>query len=116
MLPPITIMQAACDEFGVTINNIRSPSRTRSCSEPRKIAAYLVRKHTILSLKEIGSLFGRRDHTTVIYWLRYCKMEVEKSMMFRSIVTKIDNKILQMQSHIDGLADPNFNSPGPNET
>lgn len=33
----------------------------------RQIAMYLLREHTDLSLSEIGSFFGRRDHSTVLH-------------------------------------------------
>jgi len=33
----------------------------------RKITWYLLRKHTVLSLQDIGGLFDGRDHTTVLY-------------------------------------------------
>jgi chromosomal replication initiator protein len=41
--------------------------RTSSLAFPRQVAMYLARELTQLSLSEIGSRFGGRDHTTVMH-------------------------------------------------
>ena len=78
MIPPGEIVDAVCGYFGVSPRILCGPARTRSCSEPRKVAAYLIREHTVLSYQEIVALFGRTDHTTAIYWVRYCQEEVDR--------------------------------------
>jgi chromosomal replication initiation ATPase DnaA len=82
MIPPGEIVDAVCEYFGVTPRNLRGPARTRSCSEPRKVAAYLIRERTVLSYQEIAALFGRTDHTTAIYWVRYCDKEIERGSLY----------------------------------
>jgi len=56
--------------FGVKVNDLKGPRRHKQIVVPRQIAMYLARKHTDLSLPEIGKRFGNRDHTTVLHAVR----------------------------------------------
>lgn len=61
------IMRESADYFGVSINDLCGPSRTRSLVQARQVAMYLCRELTDLSLPNIGRQFGGRDHTTVMH-------------------------------------------------
>ncbi len=61
------IMRESADFFGVSINDLCGPSRTRSLVQARQVAMYLCRELTDLSLPNIGRQFGGRDHTTVMH-------------------------------------------------
>ena len=52
--------------FDVTLEDLRSKSRTRTLTNARQIAMYLLRELTDMSLPRIGQELGGRDHTTVI--------------------------------------------------
>lgn len=94
MIPPGEIVDAVCEYFGVTPRNIRGPARTRSCSEPRKVAAYLIRDLTVLSYQEIVALFGRTNHTTAIYWVRCCQKEIDRGSLYMiSTIKKIKSDL-----------------------
>ncbi len=56
--------------FEVKVQDLKGPRRTKQIVIPRQIAMYLTRKHTGLSLPEIGKRFGGRDHTTVLHAVR----------------------------------------------
>jgi chromosomal replication initiator protein len=60
--------------FNMSQKDLVSGKKNRTQSYPRQMAMYLARKHTSLSLKEIGEAFGHRDHSTVLYAVR----QVEK--------------------------------------
>jgi chromosomal replication initiator protein len=53
--------------FGLTVDDLCSPSRTKQLVIARQIAMYLIRELTDLSLPRIGKAFGGRDHTTVMH-------------------------------------------------
>jgi chromosomal replication initiator protein len=61
------ILQAVCQHFGIRLTELVSRKRSRSIAYPRQIGMYLARKLTALSLEEIGSHFGGRDHSTVLH-------------------------------------------------
>jgi chromosomal replication initiator protein len=65
------INAAACDQFGLTLEELLSSSRTPRVAWPRQIAMYLARELTGESLPAIARQFGGRDHTTILYaWRR----------------------------------------------
>jgi chromosomal replication initiator protein len=67
----VDIQAAACEHFGVTLDELLSPARSPRLAWPRQVAMYLARELTSESLPAIGRQFGGRDHTTVLYaWRR----------------------------------------------
>ena len=52
-------------KYGVSIEDIKSKKKTNSIANARHVSAFVIRKMTDLSLKEIGRVFGR-DYSTVI--------------------------------------------------
>ncbi len=68
--PEITgrlIIAQTASYFGLSIEDLCGPSRSRNLVTARQIAMYLCRELTELSLPKIGQQFGGRDHTTVMY-------------------------------------------------
>jgi chromosomal replication initiator protein len=63
------IQQAVAKEWGITVDGLRSKTRTKTLTVPRQIAMHLTRQMLGLQLVEIGSAFGGRDHSTVIHSL-----------------------------------------------
>ncbi len=67
---PVTlrgIQEAVAAHYKIGLSDFSSKKRTRSIAFPRQVAMYLCRKLTDLSLPQIGTAFGGRDHTTVIH-------------------------------------------------
>lgn len=60
------VEQVVCNFFGVEPKDLRSSKRTRTVSQPRMLAIYLIRKHTQAAYSEIGQYFGGRNHSTVM--------------------------------------------------
>ncbi len=65
-----TIIKAVAHVFSVPISDLKGPRRHRHVTVPRQVAMHLIRELTDASLPHIGSLFGGRDHTTVINALK----------------------------------------------
>lgn len=63
------IQHAVAREWGVTVEGLRSKTRTKTLTVPRQIAMYLTRELLGTQLVEIGHAFGGRDHSTVIHSL-----------------------------------------------
>jgi chromosomal replication initiator protein len=56
--------------FGVKRHDVQSKQRYRELLLPRQVSMYLARRLTNLSLADIGSFFGGRDHSTVLHACR----------------------------------------------
>ena len=61
-----TSSRPVCRFFAVDAEELRSPRRSRSVSQPRMLAMYLARKMTQAAYSEIGEYFGGRNHSTVM--------------------------------------------------
>lgn len=59
------IMCIIAEEFGLTLNELKSEQRSRNIAWPRAIAWWLSRRHTQSSLPQIGNLYNK-DHTTIL--------------------------------------------------
>ncbi|HET6204039.1 MAG TPA: chromosomal replication initiator protein DnaA [Planctomycetota bacterium] len=80
------ILGSVAKRFSVKVGDLQSKRRSQSIVLPRQVAMYLARKHTRYSLEEIGSLFGGKDHTTVLYALERVEERLRKDLSFRNIV------------------------------
>jgi chromosomal replication initiator protein len=61
------IQDAVAQMFGLSIEELRTESRSRDVALPRQIAMYLAKQLTDASLSEIGQEFGGKHHTTVMH-------------------------------------------------
>jgi len=66
-IEPEQILTTIAHEYGVTIDELLSQSRSQRVAFPRQVAMYILREESELSLPKIGQLLGGRDHTTIMY-------------------------------------------------
>ena len=82
------IMGQTASFFGITLEDLSSPDRTRLIVNARQTAMYLCRELTDLSLPKIGTLFGGRDHTTVMHaYKKISNQMAEKRQIFADVST-----------------------------
>lgn len=70
---PVTvqrIIEVVAHDFQVQPKDLQSKRRLHSVVLPRQVGMFLARKHTRMSLDEIGGFFGGRDHSTVLHSVR----------------------------------------------
>ena len=61
------IQQHVARKFGMQVEELNQRSTTRAVTLPRQLAMYLSKQLTDASLAEIGSYFGAKHHSTVMY-------------------------------------------------
>lgn len=71
------IVSMVCEGFGLSPEQLNSRSRKREYVVARNAAYLLARKHTDLSLKEIGDRFNRR-HSTVLKGITALEREINR--------------------------------------
>jgi chromosomal replication initiator protein len=64
------IQKTVADYYKIRVTDMHSKKRSRAVARPRQVAMALAKELTQLSLPEIGSNFGGRDHTTVLHACR----------------------------------------------
>jgi chromosomal replication initiator protein len=87
------IQHAVAQEWGVTVDGLRSKTRTKTLTVPRQAAMYLLRQITGLQLVEIGAAFGNRDHSTVIHSLERVEEMLRADEQFRGRVEKLRKRL-----------------------
>jgi chromosomal replication initiator protein len=93
----VTIQQAVANEWGVTVEGLRSKVRTKNLTIPRQVSMFLIRQLLGLQLTEIGSAFGGRDHSTVIHSLDKVQTALSTNNNFKM-------RLLRVQSQLEALA------------
>jgi chromosomal replication initiator protein len=89
----LTIQQAVAKEWGVTVDGLRSKTRTKTLTTPRQIAMYLARELLATQLVEIGNAFGGRDHSTVIHSLEKVQQTIVTDLDLKSRINRIRNSL-----------------------
>lgn len=93
---PITverIIGEVANIYGVTSDDIRSNKRSSQISTARKVAIYVVREITSLPLSAIGTEFGGRDHSTIVYAISNVEDNLKKDNHLKEIVEDLIKNI-----------------------
>ena len=87
------IKAAACEQFGISAEELVSPTRTARLAWPRQVAMYLARELTHESLPTIGREFGGRDHTTVLHAWRRTEQRMSTNASSRTVVEDLRTQL-----------------------
>ena len=90
-----TIMVVTTEFFGVTIDDLCGPGKTKALAQARQISMYLCRELTDLSLPKIGQTFGGRDHTTVMHADKKIRKEMAERRRVYDQVQELTSRIKQ---------------------
>jgi chromosomal replication initiator protein len=88
-----SIQQAVSKEWGITIDGLRSKTRTKNLTVPRQVAMFLMRELLGMQLVEIGNAFGGRDHSTVIHSLERVVAMSNEDPAFGQRVAKLQSAL-----------------------
>jgi chromosomal replication initiator protein len=92
---PEEIMKLVAKQFQVTLAELKSEKKNRQLAVPRQIAMYLCRKHSHLSLPDIGTLFGGKNHTTVLHAVRRVGKLQAADPLIRESLSRIESHMAQ---------------------
>ncbi len=93
---PITvekIISEVSTVYGVSPDDIRSNKRSAQISIARKVAIYVVREITQMPLASIGTEFGGRDHSTIVYSVTSITEAMQKDPNLKSLVEDLMKNI-----------------------
>ena len=89
------ISAAVADYYGVSVDDIVGPGRSRKVARPRQLVMYLAREETDSSLPQIGKALGNRDHTTIMYGCGKVEDMIETNPSLRREVLEIKAQLFQ---------------------
>lgn len=87
------ILQAVADEYGLTMDDIRSTTRTHTFRLARRAAVLLAREQTSMSRAEIGAALGGRDQATIEGLERKARQSDPNSPRFSARVQRIRERL-----------------------
>lgn len=87
------IKDTVSDFYSIKKDLIQSPSRKREIVQARQVTMFFIKKHTELSLSQIGIQVGNRSHATVLHACNTVKNYYDFDKSFRSDLEEIE-KIL----------------------
>lgn len=92
-ITPELIIMTVAEHFHVKVEDIKGSKRSSDIVIPRQIAMYLCRDLINTPLKTIGSLMGKRDHTTVLHGAEKISKEIHTSESLKNTVEVIKKKL-----------------------
>ncbi|MCI6560712.1 MAG: chromosomal replication initiator protein DnaA [Oscillospiraceae bacterium] len=93
---PITVEKIISEVsavYGVSPDDLRSNKRSAQISIARKVAIYVVREITQMPLASIGTEFGGRDHSTIVYSINSVAEGIQKDSNLNGLVSDIIKNI-----------------------
>ncbi len=93
-ITPELIVNTVAEHFHISPADMASKIKSQDIVFPRQIAMYLCRHYTESSLKTIGTLLGRKDHTTVMHAIEKIQNEVETNESTKNTIEVIKKKIV----------------------
>lgn len=93
LLDPAAIRDEVGRVWGVSGAALASPARSRTVTVPRQVAMFLIRELLHTPLKQIGSVFGDRDHSTVIHSIRKVEERIGSDDSFRARVDDLRHSL-----------------------
>lgn len=87
------ILSLVANKFGLSTEELLSPSRKSEIALARQIAAYLCRFRLGLSFPELGKILGGKDHSTVMHAVKKIKFLLETDKKTRKLITELEQEL-----------------------
>ena len=92
-----TIKKMVAEHYDIKVDKLQGKTRKREIVIARQLSMYLAKNFTTNSLKSIGSNFGGKDHSTVLYSIKAVQDLMDTDQIFRDTVIELERKV-QMTS------------------
>jgi chromosomal replication initiator protein len=92
-IPPQELLDVVAQSFGIKSTAMRGPKRDRPIARPRQVFMYLCRTELGLTLDDIGSTIGGRDHTTIMHGVETITRELSTNGRLREVVEGIKQRL-----------------------
>ena len=89
------IIQTVCQFFKITKEDLFGKKRNNEIVEPRQLCMYLISDMIDMPLKAIGTIFGGRDHSTIVHARDKISKQLKTNQHTRTIISDIKSQILK---------------------
>lgn len=87
------IQRTVCQEFGLSVAQLKAKNNSRGVAYPRQIAMYLAKELTPASLPQIGREFGGKHHTTVLHSVSKIAQQRESDRDLNRLLNKLHDRL-----------------------
>jgi len=87
------IQDAVCKFYNLDTSLLQTASRKREIVQARQISMYLSKTYTEMSLTQIGSLIGKKNHATVLHACKTVREQMEVDKIFRDEIAEIEKAL-----------------------
>jgi len=87
------VIETTASYFALEASDIKGQSRSKEVSHARQVAIYLARDMTNSSFPAIGTAFGGRKHTTILYSFEKMKEELQVNKKLAEMISEISKRI-----------------------
>jgi chromosomal replication initiator protein len=96
-ITPELILNEVANEFGLTLENLKSKSRSKKTVVARQMSVYLVRNILGLNFKEIAKLLNRNDHSSSNYMYKKALSILDKDQSLYNMVMNIRKNLTEKE-------------------
>lgn len=82
-------------KYACTVDQLQSKSRNKELSFARQITMFLLKKMTDKSLRDIGTLLGGRDHSTVLHAINRIEIQLQADSALQEEVQYIEDEVIR---------------------
>ena len=93
VVTPDYILSIVADHFNISVDDIKSPMKSRRIAYPRQIAMYLIRFYLQLGLQDIATVVGVRNHTTIMHGCSKIENDIKSNEETRDMIELLKKKI-----------------------
>ncbi len=87
------IEEAVLNYFSISRNELHSNKRMKSVAYPRQVCMYLIKTLLGWSYQQIGSYFGSKKHSTVMFAIKKMKDQMDGDRQFKVFMETLVEKI-----------------------
>ena len=88
-----SIATIIAQHYRIPIADLKSKSRSKNIVQARHVAWYFSKKLMEVTLKEIASYYGRRDHSTITHGVTKIRERVQKEEAFKKSILKLEKNL-----------------------
>lgn len=92
-LTPGSFISAVSRHFNIKTSLLKGSGRSRSIVLPRQVLMYLLRTELGLSLNEVGSFLGGRDHSTILHGIEKISLLLSNNKDLQTDIFTIKNYV-----------------------
>ena len=87
------IAEIVCKQFNIKTELIHTLSRKREIVQARQVTMYLSKQYTEMSLAQIGTIIGKKNHATVLHACKIVRDQIEVDKSFRNQISEIEKRL-----------------------